>query len=134
MPVYAQTATPMTTAPAYQIKTARRHKNVYAKDPSNVHRALSSSICLRHSISGASVLSRHSYGADTRRWTCVRLPGQELASEAQQRENLKQRLRICIDDEEIGTARQDMYAIPCQEEVVAVRYRFKRSQKGKNRN
>jgi hypothetical protein len=61
----------------------------------------------------------------------VRLPGQELASEAQQRENLKQRLQICIDDEEIGTARQDMYAIPCQE---AVRYRFKRSQKGKDRN
>jgi hypothetical protein len=27
-----------------------------------------------------------------------------------------------------------MYAIPCQEEVVAVRYRFKRSQKGKDRN
>jgi hypothetical protein len=66
----------------------------------------------------------------------VRLPGQELASEAQQQENLKQRVRlqICIDDEEIGTARQDMYAIPCQEEVVAMRYRFKRSQKGKDRN
>ena len=66
----------------------------------------------------------------------MRLPGQELASEAQQLENLKQRVRlqICIDDEEIGTARQDMYAIPCQEEVVAVRYRFKRSQKGKDRN
>jgi len=96
---------------------------VYAKDASNVHRALSSSICLRHCISGASVLSRHSYGA-------------ELASEAQQRKNLKQRVRlqICIDDEEIGTARQDMYAIPCQEEVVVVRYRFKWSQKGKGRN
>jgi len=80
------------------------------------------------------VLSRLSHGADPSRykgWTCVRLPGQELASEAQQRGNLKQRLQICIDDEEIGTARQDMYAIPCQD---AVRYRFKRSQKGKDRN
>jgi hypothetical protein len=66
----------------------------------------------------------------------VRLPGQELASEAQQRESLKQRVRlqICIDGAEIGTARQAVYAIPCQEEVVAVRYRFKRSQKGKDRN
>jgi hypothetical protein len=27
-----------------------------------------------------------------------------------------------------------MYAILCQEEVVAVRYRFERSQKGKDRN
>jgi hypothetical protein len=67
---------------------------------------------------------------------CVRLPVQELASEAQQRENLKQRLRlqICLDDDGIDIARQKMYAIPCQEEVVAVRYRFKRSQKGKDRN
>ena len=66
----------------------------------------------------------------------MRLRGQELASEAQQRENLKQRLllQICIDDDGIGIARQKMYAIPCQEEVVAVRYRFKRSQKGKDRN
>ena len=66
----------------------------------------------------------------------MRLPVQELASEAQQRENLKQRLRlrICIDDDGICIARQTMYAILCQEEVVAVRYRFKRIQKGKDRN
>ena len=64
----------------------------------------------------------------------MRLPGQELASEAQQRENLKQRLQICIDDDGIGIAKQKMYAILCQEEVVAVRYRFERSQKGKDRN
>jgi hypothetical protein len=67
---------------------------------------------------------------------CVRLPVQELASEAQQRQNLKQRLRlrICIDDDGIDIAKQKMYAILCQEEVVAVRYRFERSQKGKDRN
>ena len=66
----------------------------------------------------------------------MRLPVQELASEAQQQQNLKQRLRlrICIDDDGIGIARQTMYAILCQEEVVAVRYRSKRIQKGKDRN
>ena len=58
--------------------------------------------------------------------------------EAQQRESLKRRVRmqmqICIDDDEIGIARQDMCGTPSREEVVAVRYRFKRGQKGKDRN
>jgi hypothetical protein len=67
---------------------------------------------------------------------CVRLPVQELASEARQRESLKQWvwMQIGIDDDEIGIARQDMYATLCQGEAVAVRYWFKRSQKGKDRN